>query len=227
MIVDDEKYSRESVKELISGYESFEVVAESSSAEDAIGKIRKFKPQVIFLDIQLSGISGLELAKTLKKSECMIVFISAYDEYALQAFEVNAIDYVTKPISPSRFEVTVQKIENNFRSLFPTVEKIPVKNEKTIDFVDVEDICYIEEIGKDAIIHTLENEHTLKRNTLTSLQEKLPDNFLRVHKSYIVNTRKVLKMKKHLGNWEMLMECEEYVPISKNLLKYVKELFDL
>ena len=227
MVVDDEKYSRESVKELISTYECLEVIAESSSAEDAIGKIRKFRPHVIFLDIQLSGMSGLELAKTLKKFKCMIVFVSAYDEYALEAFKVNAIDYLTKPISPSRFEMTVQKIEKNFPSIFPTLEKIPVKSEKAIDFIDVEDICFIEGIGKDAKIHTLDTEHTLKRMTLTSLQEKLPDNFMRIHKSYIVNVKKVLKMEKRFGNWEMIMECEDHIPISKHLLKSVKELFDL
>ncbi len=227
MIVDDEKYSRESLKELISNYKSLKLAAESSSAEDAVAKIRKLRPHVVFLDIQLSGISGLEFAKTLKNSHCMIVFVSAYDEYALEAFKVNAIDYITKPVSPSRFEITVQKIEKNFRVLFGTLEKIPLKTENAIDFIDVEDICYIEEKGKDAIIHTSDSKHVLKRTTLTSLHERLPDNFTKTHKSYIVNTKKVVKMKKHLGVWEMLMQCGDYVPISKHLLNDVKELFNL
>ncbi len=228
LVVDDEKYSRESVKELLENYDDFDIVGEASSAEEALKKMRKLKPHVLFLDIQLPGISGLEFAKTLHRFKCIVVFVSAYEEYALEAFDVNAVDYLTKPVSLSRFEITVSKIMTTFRTIFPRIDKLPVKkDDDTIEFVDVDEICYIEEREKNAIVHLPKLTHVLKRTSLTSLQEKLPDEFVRVHKSYVVNITKVVKMCKRLGRWEMAMECGQRVPISKHLLRSVKKILDL
>ncbi len=227
-MVDDEKYSRESVKDLLKAHKEFHIVGEASSAEEAMKKVRKLRPHVVFLDIQLPGVNGLELAKVLRHFRCIVVFVSAYDEYALEAFNVDALDYLTKPISLSRFEMAIDKILNTFRILFPKTEKMAVKrDDNTIEFVSVKDICYIEERGKDAFLHLSNHVEILKRTSLTSLDEKLPDEFLRVHKSYTVNVKKIVKMNKVLGRWEMAMECGQSVPVSKHLLKSVKKILDL
>lgn len=228
MVIDDEKYSRENIKDLLKSYEQFEIVGESSSAEDAIKKIRKLKPHLLFLDIQLSGINGLDFAKTIKNfPQIMIVFVSAYDEYALDAFSVNAIDYITKPISPSRFEETVQKLEKYMEILFPRMDKIPVRNKDGFEFIEVGDICYIEAIGKNLVVHTKESVWNLHRTTLTTLQKNLPESFIRTHKSYIVNTEKVRKMRKELGMWEIITICGNAVPVSRHFLNSVKEKLHL
>ncbi len=228
MVIDDEKYSRENIKDLLKPYEQFEVVGESSSAEDAVKKMRKLKPHLLFLDIQLSGINGLNFAKTIKNfPHIMIVFVSAYDEYALDAFSVNAIDYITKPISPSRFEKTVQKLEKYAELLFPRMDKIAVRNKDEFEFVKVKDICYIEAIGKNVVVHTKESAWNLHRTTLTALQKNLPKNFIRTHKSYIVNTEKMCKMRKELGVWEIITICGNAVPVSRHFLSSVKEKLHL
>ncbi len=223
MIIDDEKYSRENIKDLLKSYDQFEIVGESSSAEGAIGKIRKFKPHLLFLDIQLPGINGLDFAKTINSFPyTMIVFVSAYDEYALDAFSVNAVDYITKPISPSRFEKTVQKLEKYADIFSPKISKIPIKSKDGFEFVEVKDICYIEAVGKNVIIHTKGAMWKLHHATLAALQKKLPENFIRTHKSYIVNTEKVCKMKKDLGAWEIVTACVNPVPVSRSFLNSVK-----
>ncbi len=224
MIVDDEKYSRENIKDLLSSYDQFEIVGESSSAEDAIKKVRKLKPHLLFLDIQLSGISGLEFAKMIKNfPNMLIVFVSAYDEYAIDAFSVNAVDYITKPISPCRFEETVQKLEKYKKTLFPKLTKIPVKNKDGFEFIKVKDICYIEAAGKNLVLHTEKAKWVLHRTTLINLQKSLPEKFIRTHKAYIVNSEKVCKMKKEFGAWEIITICGKPIPVSRNFLNSVKE----
>ena len=228
MIIDDEKYSRENIKVLLKSYDQFEIVGESSSAEDAIGKIRKFKPHLLFLDIQLPGINGLDFAKTINfLPHIMIVFVSAYDEYALDAFSVNAIDYITKPISPSRFEKTVQKLEKYVNIFSPKIDKIPIKNKDGFEFIEVKDICYIESVGKNVVMHTKGATWKLHHTTLATLQKKLPENFIRTHKSYIVNAEKVCKMKKEFGVWEIITICVNPVPVSRHFLNSVKEKLHL
>ncbi len=229
MIIDDEKYSRENIKDLLSSYDQFEIVGESSSAEDAIKKIRKLKPHLLFLDIRLSGINGLDFAKKIKNfPHMMIVFVSAYDEYALDAFSVNAIDYITKPISPSRFEETVQKLEQYAEMFFPKIDKIPVRDKDEFEFVEVKDICYIEVIGKNVVVHMEGGAvWNLHRTTLTALQKSLPESFIRTHKSYIVNMKKVCKMKKEFGLWEIITICENSIPISRRFLNSVKKKLHL
>lgn len=199
IIVDDEPIAREGIKLLIKDIVQLELLQCFNNAEDASVFINDVTVDLIFLDINMPGINGIEFARSIPK-QTLIIFTTAYSQYALDSYEVDAIDYLVKPIDPVKFRKAVNKAIV-YHSLLLSEEKktvnagedeyIFVKSDKKYFKVNLEDILFIEGL-KDYVIIQMESQHIITRMTLKAIQELLPESvFFRINKSYIVNKKRI------------------------------------
>ncbi len=198
IIVDDERLARLNLRKLLNPYPEIELSGEASSCETAIELIGMYNPQLIFLDIQLSGENGFDLLEAIDNS-IKIIFVTAFDEYAIRAFEVNAIDYLLKPVNPERLKAAIEKVikrekaqEDETRN-YEYTDSIYVRmSNYTSRFIKISTITFIEPVGNYTRIFTNEGKHCLVLKTLKQWQEELPEsNFVRIHRSSIVNIEHV------------------------------------
>lgn len=224
LIIDDEAPAREIIIHYLQDYQDLHVVGEASNGFEAMKLIKELSPDLIFLDIQMPKLTGFEMLELIDDPPA-IIFSTAYDEFAIKAFELNAIDYLLKPYSKQRFAKTVEKIRTkytdgkessvNLYELKKTVEssvhiltRIAVKDRQQIHIVQVQEIDYIESNGDYVNLHT-EKGTFMKEKTMKYLELHLPtQNFIRIHRSYIVNVNKVSKIE--------LYEKEKYRVSLKN-----------
>ncbi|HEY8362455.1 MAG TPA: LytTR family DNA-binding domain-containing protein [Tissierellaceae bacterium] len=249
LVVDDERPAREEIMYILNEIDEVEVVGEASHGTEALELIEKLKPDVVFLDIQMPQMTGIEVAKKIldKGMEVSIIFVTAYDQFALKAFEVNAVDYLLKPIDEDRLKKTVQKLmsmKNNKESLdYAQLSKLirdmsPNKssshwisvyyNNRLIP-IESKDIIYITVEDKNTVIVTEKGKFET-HYTLSELMEKLdPDIFFRCHKSYIVN----LKYIESIEPWFNatyninLKSVKEVIPVSRSYSKQFKEKMNI
>ncbi|RDI90895.1 autolysin response regulator [Thermosipho africanus Ob7] len=222
-IIDDEYYARESLKDLINEMTDFEIIGCFESVEEFLKNKKNKKPDVIFLDIEMPSINGIKAAKYLDKYE--IVFVTAYSEYAVDAFEVNALDYLTKPVSEIRFLETIKRIEEKLCTK-KIINTIAAENNNEIIFLSFDDILYFEYFEKNIIAITEDNEFVIKHyKSLGSLEKDLPQNFVRIHKSYIINLNFIEKFIKEPISLEM--KNKKLLPIGKTHLKEVKKILKI
>ena len=194
-IVEDELHVREEIKFMLKSYASLEVVGEADNSLDAVLGIQGTNPDVVFLDIKLGGPDGITLAKKLieMNKEIKIVFVTAFDDYAVEGFELNAVDYVLKPFSEERLLKTVKRItrdeppEPRAAVLPKTAGKLIMKSNKVWKIVDVKDIRYFQSQDHLTTAVTASGSYTLGY-TLRELEAQLPASaFIRIHKSFILN----------------------------------------
>lgn len=196
MIVDDEAPARSELRFLLEETGRVESITEASSAREAVEKLMEAKAKVIFLDISMPKTSGMQLAEALHKlkNPPAIVFVTAYSEYALEAFGVDAVDYLMKPVESDRLELALDKVEARAPKAEPaapqshsSVERIPVVKSGRKVLVPIDQIRYIEAKDDYSCIYT-DNDRFLSTISLAKLEEKLaPHGFFRVHRGYIVN----------------------------------------
>ena len=196
MIVDDEAPARSELRFLLEETGRVESITEASSAREAVEKLMEAKAEVIFLDISMPKTSGMQLAEALHKlkNPPAIVFVTAYSEYALDAFGVDAVDYLMKPVESDRLELALDKVEARAPKAEPaapqshsSVERIPVVKSGRKVLVPIDQIRYIEAKDDYSCIYT-DNDRFLSTISLAKLEEKLaPHGFFRVHRGYIVN----------------------------------------
>ena len=189
VIVDDEPLAREGLRMLLAEYEDIEVVGEAGNGADAIALASEAKPDLMFIDMQMPGMTGLELVAALP-IECSIVFVTAYDEFALKAFDVHALDYVLKPIDEHRFAEAIRRA----RKRFPRDRKLAIRDGEAITYVPVEDIDWVEAADYYVEIHAGARSY-LMRETMQRLQAQLDDRFVRIHRSRLVNRDRVREVK--------------------------------
>ena len=195
-IVDDEAPARSELRVLLEETGRVESITEASSAREAVEKLMEAKAEVIFLDISMPKTSGMQLAEALHKlkNPPAIVFVTAYSEYALEAFGVDAVDYLMKPVESDRLELALDKVEARAPKAEPaapqshsSVERIPVVKSGRKVLVPIDQIRYIEAKDDYSCIYT-DNDRFLSTISLAKLEEKLaPHGFFRVHRGYIVN----------------------------------------
>jgi two-component system LytT family response regulator len=207
IIVDDVELARERVKILLDNTE-IEIVAECANGREAIEAIEKLKPDLVFLDVQMPTISGFEVVETIGVEQMpAVIFVTAYDDFALRAFEVNAVDYLLKPFDEERLKKAIERakreirqkesasgIKEQLRSLLREVrneskylKRIPVKSSRGTVLVLTEEIDWIGAAGQYVELHTGKETH-LVRERITNLEGKLdPEKFIRIHRSTIVN----------------------------------------
>lgn len=196
MIVDDEAPARSELRFLLEETGRVESITEASSAREAVEKLMEAKAEVIFLDISMPKTSGMQLAEALHKlkNPPAIVFVTAYSEYALEAFGVDAVDYLMKPVESDRLELALDKVEARAPKDEPaapqshsSVERIPVVKSGRKVLVPIDQVRYIEAKDDYSCIYT-DNDRFLSTISLAKLEEKLaPHGFFRVHRGYIVN----------------------------------------
>lgn len=215
LIIDDERLARLRLNKLIEKFSQLlTVIGEAENGNEAEKLITNLQPDIIFLDIEMPGLTGFELLKRLEKIP-IVIFCTAYEDYSLKAFETNSIDYLIKPIKESRLQKTILKIEQlkaNFSKerVLNAIEIIETKSKKTISsvtvkkenkilFVKPEDISHFEATEKYVTLYTNKGNELIEQS-LTQLEEKLPDYFLRVHRSFLINTNYVKDFQKYFNN---------------------------
>jgi DNA-binding LytR/AlgR family response regulator len=215
LVVDDEELARTLLKTYIEKIDFLELVATVESPIDASSVLKMERIDVVFLDIQMPELKGTDFAKMIDPST-KIIFTTAYSEYALEGFELNALDYLLKPITFERFLQSVNKIETRGEVASKT-STIVVKSGYDLHKLNFSDILYIESDSEYVVFHLLAKK-IMSYQTLTSLEKLLPDQiFLRVHRSYIVNMKKVSALK---GKDLLLNEIR--IPVSATYFDVVK-----
>lgn len=192
-LVDDELLALAELETLLSPFPQIKIIGKSDRSSKAITEINDLKPDLIFLDINMPGTNGFELLENLDESP-EVIFVTAYDEYALKAFEVNALDYLLKPVNPDRLREAIGKItkripENKGNALekLSLDKKIFIKDGEKCFFVPIKDIALIESDGNYVKVH-FENKKPLLHKSLTYMESRLPDDvFFRANRQYIIN----------------------------------------
>jgi two-component system LytT family response regulator len=232
LIVDDETKARSVLKELLAEFDAtIEVVAQANDIPSAVKAIHQYKPDVVFLDIEMPGYNGFQLLEFFDKVDFKIVFTTAYSEYAVQAFEISAVDYLLKPIQISQLERTIGKLQS-LQPLTDTdnkqmevlkqavsgkkVSKLALPAGNSILFIDIQNILYLEADGSYTRFHLQVGDSILVSKVMKEYEPALLSNgnFYRVHRSYIVNTDKVKKIVRNDGGY-LVMENEQQIPISR------------
>jgi two-component system LytT family response regulator len=217
IIIDDEPPAREGLLNLLENFpETFQVIDVAQNGTEAKEKIIHLKPDIIFLDIEMPGLTGFQLLEQLETIP-MVVFCTAYDQYALKAFETNSIDYLVKPIQLERLKQTVNKLKQfkknhhspqNILEVLKELSKqkeekqmtsITIKKGDKLIFLKLEDISHFEADKNYVTIHSKQEEH-LSEQPLSQLEQKLPSNFLRVHRAIIINTNYVMEVQKYFNS---------------------------
>jgi len=244
LIVDDEKPAREELKYLLSKYDFVGVCGEAENSRKALQCASKIKFDTAFLDIQIDDMNGFILAESLLSiNPCLqIVFATAYDQYAVKAFEINAVDYILKPFSQERVQKTLDRIRaskgngsasnksvreflNNGRFYSEKPSKIPVRLNNRVMLIDSEEIICIKTLDKENLIVTGKGEFSTT-HTLGELESRLnPYVFFRTHRSFIVNINYIKEVIPWFNNtYQLVMEGyeEEKVPVSRSNIKDFK-----
>ena len=196
LIVDDNKMARMAMKQLVSQVKDLELVQECEDAMQAYNVINKEAVDLVFLDVEMPGMTGLELIRNLGNKKPLIIFTTAKKDYAVEAFELNVIDYLIKPITQARFLQSVERANEALSSDKQEVkvgeqEFVFIKDNGVLKRISVDDILYLEAMGDYVKVHTAQKFHVLHA-TLKSIEEKLPaTRFIRVHRSYIVSLNKI------------------------------------
>lgn len=206
VIVDDERLAREEVKRALKPYKEFHLVGEASNVNEAIEVIEAKEPDIIFLDIHMPEKSGFDLLEELGAVP-EVVFTTAYDQYAVKAFELNALDYLVKPLREERFAKTIEKVKQELvkkRTATPDVlpmhRKIFIKDGEDCYFIPLTDIRFIESLDNYARLYFGEQKAMIKRS-LNLLEEKLdPSVFFRANRSQIINTQYIKDIYPHFNN---------------------------
>lgn len=224
IVVDDEPAARRFMKNLLLEHSNvIEVIAEAANGFEAVQKIEELKPDLVFLDIQMPDLSGFEVIDRLARKP-IVIFTTAYEQYAIKAFETFSIDYLLKPIKEERLRQTIEKLKL-FGRLDTTVDiaglqemirqfqspkkatALTIKTGDRITLLRFENIVYLEAQDKYVFVFTGEGQKFLTDHSLTTLAEKLPPQFCRIQKSYIINKDKIKEMHRHFsGRYLFIMD---------------------
>ncbi|MFN4316036.1 MAG: LytR/AlgR family response regulator transcription factor [Chitinophagaceae bacterium] len=224
LVIDDEPAARRLMKSLLEDHrDSVELIGEAGTGAEALEKIEALKPDLVFLDIQMPDLTGFEVLERLSHKP-NVIFTTAYEQYAIKAFENFSIDYLLKPIKEERLERSIEKLRrfgqlnaevktSELQDLIrhlkapPKATALPIRSGDRITLVRFEQIVYLEAEDKYVFVHTQESQKYLTDQTLTTLAEKLPENFFRIQKSYIINKDRIREMHRHFnGRFLFVME---------------------
>ena len=231
LIVDDERLARRKLRSMLAGFSEIEIIGEADSAAAAVQAIQNDDPDVIFLDIQMPRESGFELLEQIE-TRAKIIFVTAYDEYAIRAFEVNALDYLLKPVNPQRLAQTIERLsdaaEKKSEKHFEAEDSILANSGRKSKFVKIASIKCVTAAGVYSEILTDENEKFLFLRSLSEWEKRLPaKNFLRIHRSTIVNLDFIECLEKKLNQTQQiyLRETAEPLPVSRRYSAQLKIKF--
>jgi two-component system, LytTR family, response regulator len=243
MIVDDEPLARTRIKRMLENIGSIEIVGECSNGREATEQIPQIQPDLLLLDIQMPEMDGFEVLKALNSKYPYVIFVTAYDQYAVRAFEVFALDYLLKPFNEARLEKAITrareqielKNDANFTDQISKLveelkekshlDRLVMKDERRIWFVPVQTIDWIEAEGKYVNVHVGKDAHLL-RESLTALENKLnPKLFARIHRSSIVNVERIKELQPWFhGDYRVILNNGTELILSRTYRKRFQEL---
>ena len=247
LVIDDEPAARRLMKSLLEDYsDTVHVIGEAGTGEEAVLQIESLKPDLVFLDIQMPDLTGFEVLERLQHKP-NVIFTTAYEQYAIKAFENFSVDYLLKPIKEERLEKSIDKLkafgrlnadlnldglQEIIRQLKtpPKATALPIRTGDRITLVRFEQISYLEAQDKYVYVHTVDGQKFLTDQTLSTLAEKLPDNFFRIQKSYIINKDRIREMHRHFnGRYLFVMEDKAGVRLTSGRTYYeeIKAVFNL
>jgi two-component system, LytTR family, response regulator len=227
IIIDDEPLATQIVQEYLEQYPDFEVIQVCHDGFAGLKALQEHKPDLIFLDVQMPKLNGFELLELLEDPPA-VIFTTAFDNYAVRAFDAHAIDYLLKPISRNRFEKAIEKFKSQDRALLPekdsgtqiniieNPDRVVVKVKQEIKIIPLADIHYLE--ANDDFVNIITKEGKfLKNRTLTSFEKWLdPTQFVRVHRSYLVNISEIVKIENYEKESHLLrLKSGHAIPVSK------------
>lgn len=242
IIIDDERLARTELRKLLQDFPEIEIVDEASNADEGLQKIENHNPDLIFLDIQMPGKTGFDMLSELDHSP-QVIFTTAYDEYALKAFEVNALDYLLKPVEPRRLADAVEKLKRNSyngasekainhtsepTSILSENDQVFVKDGERCWFVKLSEVRLFESVGNYAKVF-FGNNKPLILKSLNALEERLDDKvFFRANRKHIVNLRMIDKIEPYF-NGGLLLELKggEKIEVSRRQTVKFKEMMSL
>ena len=235
ILIDDERLARAELRKLLEAHPEIDIIAEASNVPEALEKINDLDPDLIFLDIQMPAKNGFDLLEALDKAP-KVIFTTAYDEYALRAFEVNALDYVMKPIDPQRLTDALHKLKDiqdeeqldlrsNTGKSLTEFDQVFVKDGEKCWFVKLGEIRYFESVGNYARVFFGANKPLILKS-LNALEDRLDEKvFFRANRKHIVNLRAVQKVEQYF-NGGLLLELNggEKIEVSRRQAVRFKEL---
>ena len=241
LIIDDEPPARSIIQAYLKKHSEIDVVAECANGFEAMKAIKDLQPHILFLDIQMPKITGLELLEVIDEP-VQVIFSTAYDQFALKAFELNAVDYLLKPYDEKRFDAAVEKVlvklksgetsnktqvtqlQDNDSSL---LDRIVVKKGTQLSVIDLDALLYIEAQEDYVMLHTATGRY-LKSKTMKYFEDHLPsDRFLRIHRSYLVNTNKIQGLEPYdKDTYLAILNPECKLKVSRTGYKKLKEKMD-
>jgi two-component system LytT family response regulator len=244
LIIEDEKPARDLLNNYISNHQQIEVIGEVDNGFDAVKLINEHNPDLIFLDIQIPKLTGLEVLELVENMPC-VIFTTAYNEYAIKAFEINAVDYLLKPYSRKRFAEAIEKAsvrlakgekgENEKKLLETTnateeefLQRVVIKDRSKINVVATAEIKYIKAEDDYVMIHS-EKGNFLKQKTMKFFESSLdPKQFVRIHRSYIVNINIISSLQLYEKDSYVVKTTDgDTLKVSKTGLKKIKQQLDM
>lgn len=229
LIVDDEPDARRLLREYCEGSPGLEVVAECRDGHEAITDIRRWKPDLLFLDVQMPGPDGFSVLESLDPSEVPphVVFTTAHDRYALPAFDVAAADFLLKPFDRERFRRAVERVQDRSRGEQRAAgDVLMVRSGNQARVLRAEEVRWIEAAGDYTRVHSAEGEF-LGTSGLGSLERSLdPKLFARIHRSLLVYLPAIRDLRpRHQGGWEAVMRSGDHLPVGRRYLAQLKARF--
>jgi two-component system LytT family response regulator len=241
IIVEDEELARNLLKSFLKEVENIEVVAECENGFEGVKMINDLKPDLVFLDIQMPKITGFEMLELLEHKP-HIIFATAYDQYALKAFEYNAADYLLKPYSKTRLNEAIEKVAERIRnegtesevaqkvSEYPREEyldRIVVKDRHKINIIPADEVRYIESMDDYVMIYTASGRH-MKQKTMKYFEGALdPNHFIRIHRSYIVKVEEINEIQQYeKESYIVILHDKTKLKVSKTGYKNLKEVLN-
>ncbi len=244
LLVDDEPLARSMMREMLQGDARVEIVGESVNGREALEAIHAYRPDLVFLDVQMPELGGFEVLSKLQPGPIpYIIFVTAYDQYAVRAFEVNALDYLLKPFDQDRFNTSWQRararilqernggMDQRILALLEDLkagnkylERLVIKNGGRIYFLDINEIDWIEAEGNYVSVHCAKKSHLL-RETISSLESQLdPKKFVRIHRSSIVRIASIRELQPWFhGEYRVNLENGTQLALSRNYRDKLQE----
>jgi two-component system LytT family response regulator len=245
LIIDDEPLARRRVRKLLGADLDFDIIGDCANGREAIQEILAQKPQLVFLDVQMPEINGFDVIEAIGETELpMVVFVTAYDKYAVRAFEVHAVDYLLKPFDRARFDKAIQQVKlrlrtedsgelstrtlallEAFRATTNYLERFIIKTGGRVFFIKTDEIDWLEAEGKYVRIHTGKDSHLL-REAIGNIEARLdPKKFLRIHRSHIVNIERIKELESWFHNeYRVILRDGTKLMMSRSCRKRLGEL---
>ena len=240
VIVDDEELARRVLRELLRAHNEVEVVAECPNGFEAVKAVAELKPDLLFLDVQMPKLDGFEVLELIAEGPA-VIFVTAYDQYALRAFEAHAVDYLLKPFGADRLKVALERTKERLGGKLPPpaelaaaarppaqyLERIVVKDGSRVHIIPVAKLDYAE-AQDDYVALAVEGKKHLKQQTLSNLEKALdPERFLRIHRSYIVNLDRLGKVEPYGKDTHVVvLTTGAQLPVSRSGYARLREILE-